>query len=288
MKLLRPELCLGVAVLLSFLSLTFLLLSSAPNTPSREAGWAAHPVLHSGREAPVGQAEERLDAMERRIQEMRYSAYPQYPQYPPPFPSALASQGQMDGLVQQLSDVLARASRQAPAPSPPAVEKDWGGWGVPSTTTPEWQGQLKELREVGDSHWKADTSKEPLGGDKWPLDFHLVDSFAYPQLWANRMFGAMPTPSRVDLTFMTLRGMMTSVFEAPAMDPLIRLPRLKETGILLYNALTGELEEELEDADISQIYNPKRVEFILNTLSRAIETRSVHLKRKLLADYEHL
>ena len=27
-----------------------------------------------------------------------YSAYPQYPQYPPPFPSALASQGQMDGL----------------------------------------------------------------------------------------------------------------------------------------------------------------------------------------------
>ncbi|CAJ1393380.1 unnamed protein product, partial [Effrenium voratum] len=61
-----------------------------------------------------------------------------------------------------------------------------------------------------------------------------------------------------------------------------------ETGILLYNALTGELEEELEDADISQIYNPKRVEFILNTLSRAIETRSVHLKRKLLADYEHL
>ena len=30
------------------------------------------------------------------------------------------------------------------------------------------------------------------------------------------------------------------------------------------------------------------MEFILNTLSRAIETRSVHLKRKLLADYEHL
>ena len=63
---------------------------------------------------------------------------------------------------------------------------------------------------------------------------------------------------------------------------------LKETGILLYNSLKGELEEELEDADISQIYNPKGVEFILNILSRAIETRSVHLKRKLLADYEHL
>eukprot|EP00438_Fugacium_kawagutii_P034065 Skav232740 [mRNA] locus=scaffold1843:204243:205195:- [translate_table: standard] len=36
MRLFRPEFCVGVAVLLSFLSLTILLLSSAPNS-SREA-----------------------------------------------------------------------------------------------------------------------------------------------------------------------------------------------------------------------------------------------------------
>ena len=51
-----------------------------------------------------------------------------------------------------------------------------------------------------------------------------------------------------------------------------------EAGILLFNSLKGELEEELEDAGISNIYNENGVKFI----------RSVHVKRKLLADYEHI
>lgn len=65
------------------------------------------------------------------------------------------------------------------------------------------------------------------------------------------------------------------------------VPR-REAGILLYNSLKGELEEELEDADVSSIYSENGVEFIINAVKKAVETRSVHLKRKLLADYEHI
>ena len=59
-----------------------------------------------------------------------------------------------------------------------------------------------------------------------------------------------------------------------------------EAGILLFNSLKGELEEELEDAGISNIYNENGVKFITDAVKKAV--RSVHVKRKLLADYEHI
>ena len=62
----------------------------------------------------------------------------------------------------------------------------------------------------------------------------------------------------------------------------------KEAGILLYNSLKGELEEELEDAPVESIYCESGVAFIVDTIRKAVETRSVHLKRRLLADYEHI
>ena len=67
------------------------------------------------------------------------------------------------------------------------------------------------------------------------------------------------------------------------------VPR-KEIGILLFNSLKGELEEELEDAPIDKdkLYSEEGVQFILDTVRKAVETRSIHLKRKLLADYEHI
>ncbi|CAJ1344302.1 unnamed protein product, partial [Effrenium voratum] len=65
------------------------------------------------------------------------------------------------------------------------------------------------------------------------------------------------------------------------------IPR-KEAGILLFNSLRGELEEELEDADVSRIYHPQGVEFILQTVQQAVEARSVHVKRKLLHDFESI
>ena len=65
------------------------------------------------------------------------------------------------------------------------------------------------------------------------------------------------------------------------------VPR-KEAGILLFTSLKGELEEEMEDAPVDSIYCPTGIDFILDTIRKAVETRSVHLKRKLLSDYEHI
>ena len=62
----------------------------------------------------------------------------------------------------------------------------------------------------------------------------------------------------------------------------------KEAGIHFYNSLKGELEEELEDAPVERIYDLNGVSFIVDTIRKAVETRSVHLKRRLLADYEHI
>ena len=58
-----------------------------------------------------------------------------------------------------------------------------------------------------------------------------------------------------------------------------------EAGILLYNSLKGELEEELEDAAVDRIYDPDGVTFIVDTIQKAVETRTVHLKRQLLSSY---
>ena len=63
---------------------------------------------------------------------------------------------------------------------------------------------------------------------------------------------------------------------------------VRETGILLFNSLKGELEEELEDAPVEKLFSTEGVEFILETVRKAVETRSVHIKRKVLADYEHI
>ncbi|CAK8993171.1 unnamed protein product [Durusdinium trenchii] len=81
--------------------------------------------------------------MERRIQELG-QAFPY--SYMPQMGAGLSvSQGQLDGLVQQMTDAFRHT--QAPAP-PPRMQDLWGGWSEPTTTTPEWQGQLKDLKEA--------------------------------------------------------------------------------------------------------------------------------------------
>ena len=62
----------------------------------------------------------------------------------------------------------------------------------------------------------------------------------------------------------------------------------REAGILLFNSLKGELEEELEDAPLEKIFDVDGVTFIMDTIQKAVETRSVHLKRQLLNTYEHI
>ena len=63
---------------------------------------------------------------------------------------------------------------------------------------------------------------------------------------------------------------------------------LRETGLLLYQSLKGELEEELEDAPVEQLFSDSGVDYILGVVRKAVETRSVHIKRKVLADYERI
>ena len=60
-----------------------------------------------------------------------------------------------------------------------------------------------------------------------------------------------------------------------------------ETEELEWSDELGELEEELEDAPIEKIYDADGVTYILDIIQRAVETRSVHLKRQLLNNYEH-
>ena len=63
---------------------------------------------------------------------------------------------------------------------------------------------------------------------------------------------------------------------------------VRETGILLFQSLKGELEEELEDAPVDKLFSNEGVDYILEIVRKAVETRSVHVKRKVLADYEHI
>lgn len=157
MRLFRPEFCVGVAVLLSFLSLTILLLSSAPNS-NREAAATGIArslqvrTLESDSQAVASSPallalDSRLESMERHIQELNRGpsyAYPQYPAYGPP--AMGASQGQMDALVQQMTQAFTKSTKENQAV--PQQQDYWGGWGEPTTTTPEWQGQIKSLREA--------------------------------------------------------------------------------------------------------------------------------------------
>ena len=63
---------------------------------------------------------------------------------------------------------------------------------------------------------------------------------------------------------------------------------LRETGLLLYQSLKGELEEELEDAPVEQLFSENGVDYILGVVRKAVETRAVHVKRKVLADYQRI
>ena len=42
----------------------------------------------------------------------------------------------------------------------------------------------------------------------------------------------------------------------------------KEAGILLFNSLKGELEEEMEDAPVDGIYCPTGIDFVLEPSAR--------------------
>lgn len=157
MRLFRPEFCVGVAVLLSFLSLTILMLSSAPNS-NREAAatgiarslqvrtWERDSQAVASSPALLA-LDSRLESMERHLQELRGPsfAYPQYPAYGQP-PAMGASQGQMDALVQQMREAFAKSTKENQVV--PQHQDYWGGWEEPTTTTPVRQGQIKELREA--------------------------------------------------------------------------------------------------------------------------------------------
>ncbi|CAJ1448531.1 unnamed protein product [Effrenium voratum] len=65
------------------------------------------------------------------------------------------------------------------------------------------------------------------------------------------------------------------------------VPR-KEAGILLFSSLRGELEEELEHMSVDDIFHPEGVQNIMSVIRQAVEARTVHVKRKLLHDYEHV
>ncbi|CAE7305459.1 unnamed protein product [Symbiodinium sp. CCMP2592] len=151
-RLFRPE----VAVLLSFLSLTVLLLSTAPGSSAPEGAgqWVPRPAFAErgdpSREARASQAsfdsfgqsasslaasimamDSRLEAMDRRLQGLSANSYAGAP----------SSQDQLSALI----PVLLANSRGAPQ----AAAAQDNGWSYYSTTTtPEWEGQIKSLREA--------------------------------------------------------------------------------------------------------------------------------------------
>ena len=58
----------------------------------------------------------------------------------------------------------------------------------------------------------------------------------------------------------------------------------REAALLLYNSLTGDLEAELEHADLSDI----NCDFILTSLEKPMTQKVVYQKRRYLSDYESL
>ena len=62
----------------------------------------------------------------------------------------------------------------------------------------------------------------------------------------------------------------------------------KETGILLFNSLRKNWKKSSRTAAVEGIYHPDGVTFIVDTIQKAVEARTVHLKRQLLSTYEHI
>ena len=60
----------------------------------------------------------------------------------------------------------------------------------------------------------------------------------------------------------------------------------REAALQLYNALTGEPEQELEHAPLDEINSFQWVHYILDQLRCPMEQRLAYQKRRLLADYE--
>ena len=62
----------------------------------------------------------------------------------------------------------------------------------------------------------------------------------------------------------------------------------KEQALLLYNALGGEAEQELEHVPVEQIYCNEGIETILNLLQTPMEQKVIYQKRKYLAEFENI
>ena len=62
----------------------------------------------------------------------------------------------------------------------------------------------------------------------------------------------------------------------------------KEQALLLYNALGGEAEQELEHVPVQQIYCNEGIETILNLLQTPMEQKVIYQKRKYLAEFENI
>lgn len=61
-----------------------------------------------------------------------------------------------------------------------------------------------------------------------------------------------------------------------------------DQALLLYTALTGEAEQELEHVSLDELYNDQAIETILTMLKAPMEQRAVFQKRKYLHDFEHM
>ncbi|CAK9010797.1 unnamed protein product [Durusdinium trenchii] len=60
----------------------------------------------------------------------------------------------------------------------------------------------------------------------------------------------------------------------------------KEQALILYNGLTGELEQELEHFSIEDIFKPDGVDVIMGLLKKPFEQRLIYQKRRFLHEFE--
>ena len=61
-----------------------------------------------------------------------------------------------------------------------------------------------------------------------------------------------------------------------------------DQALLLYNALSGEAEQELEHLTLEELCTDNGIEVILNMLKAPMEQRAIFQKRKYLHDFEHM
>ena len=62
----------------------------------------------------------------------------------------------------------------------------------------------------------------------------------------------------------------------------------REAALNLYNALSGEPEQELEHAPLEKINSQNGINYILDQLRGPMSQRLVYQKRRFLADYENI